>query len=240
MMNLLPGRAQRHHFFEEGNEVTAGVAGCGSSVHAAGLGVQRGIQRKRSMPVVLEAVTLGSSRRKRQNRIEPIQGLDGGFLIDAEHGCMLRRPPIQAENVGRFAFELRIVAGPVTLQAMGFQASFFPDPMHSVLADSQRCCQFAATPMRGTVAGFLAGGRQNPGSQTRSQHRSFLAGMISVQSIEPGLEEALLPANDRGSTGLQPALNSVEQLTDILPINNDLLELRSTTNSIPCVPIACR
>jgi hypothetical protein len=44
------------------------------------------------MPVVLEAVTLGSSRRKRQNGIEPIQGSDGGFLIDAEHGGMLRRP----------------------------------------------------------------------------------------------------------------------------------------------------
>jgi hypothetical protein len=38
--------------------------------------------------------------------------------------------------VGRFAFELRIVAGQVTLQAVGFQASFFPDPMHCVLADS--------------------------------------------------------------------------------------------------------
>ena len=209
-MNLLPGRAQRYHFFEEGNEVAAGVAGRGSSVHAAGLGVQRGIQRKRSMPVVLEAVTLGSSRRKRQNGIEPIQGLDGGFLIDAEHGGMLRRPQIQADNVGRFAFELRIVAGQVTLQAMGFQASFFPDPMHSVLADSQRCRQFAATPMRGTVAGFLAGGRQNPGPQSRSQNRGLLAGMISVEPIEPGFEEALLPADDRGSTGLQPALNGVE------------------------------
>ena len=55
-MNLLPGR-QRHHFCEEGHEVTAGVAGRGSSVHAAGLGVQRGIERKRSMAIVLEAVT---------------------------------------------------------------------------------------------------------------------------------------------------------------------------------------
>ena len=91
-MNLLPGRAQRYHFSEEGNEVTAGVAGRGSSVHAAGFGVQRGIQRKRSVPVVLEAMTLGSPRRKRQNGIEPIQGLDGGFLVDAEHGGMLRRP----------------------------------------------------------------------------------------------------------------------------------------------------
>src|SRR4029077_19971775 len=28
-MNLLPGRAQRYHFLEEGNEVTAGVGGGG-------------------------------------------------------------------------------------------------------------------------------------------------------------------------------------------------------------------
>jgi hypothetical protein len=67
----------------------------------------------------------------------------------------------QAHNVGRFSFELRIIAGQVTLQAMGFQASLFPDPIHSVLADSQRCRQFAAIPMCGTVAGFLAGGREN-------------------------------------------------------------------------------
>ncbi len=31
-----------------------------------------------------------------------------------------------------------------------------------------------------------------------------------IGPIEPGLEEALLPANDRGSTGLQPKLNGVE------------------------------
>jgi hypothetical protein len=35
-MNLLPRGAQRYHFCEEDNEVTAGMAGCGSSVHAAG------------------------------------------------------------------------------------------------------------------------------------------------------------------------------------------------------------
>ena len=210
-MNLLPGRAQRYHFCEEGHEVTAGVAGSGSTVHAAGLGVQRGIQRKRSMPVVLETVTLGSSRRERQNGVEAVQGLNSSFLIDAEHGGMLRRPQIQADNVGRFTFELRIVTGQVTLQAMGFQASFFPDSMHRVLADAQCCGQFAATPMRGTVAGFLAGGRQNPCPQRRGQNRGLLAGMIGVESVEPAFEEALLPADDGGSTRLQPALNDIER-----------------------------
>jgi len=124
-MNLLPGRAQRDHFCEEGHEVTAVVASCASSVHAAGLGVQCGIQRKRSVAVVLEAVTLGSSQRKRQHGSSRSKGLDGGFLIDAEHGGMLRRPQIQADNVGGFAFELRVVAGQVTLQAMGFRPASF-------------------------------------------------------------------------------------------------------------------
>ncbi len=66
-MNLLPRRAQRHDFFPEGEKVAAGVTGRGFSVHPASLGVQRGIQRERARAVVLEPVTFGSSRRKRQN-----------------------------------------------------------------------------------------------------------------------------------------------------------------------------
>jgi len=34
--------------------------------------------------------------------------------------------------------------------------------------------------------------------------------MIGVEPVEPGFEEALLPADDGGSTGLQPTLNGVE------------------------------
>src|SRR6202030_3407550 len=93
---------------------------------------------------------------------------------------------------------------------MGFQARFFPDPMYRVLADAQRGRQFAATPMGGTVAGFLAGGRQNAGPQSGSQNRGLLAGMIGVEPVEPRFQEALLPADDRGSTGLQPALYGAE------------------------------
>jgi len=210
-VNLLPGRAQGHDFFEESNEVAAGVAGRSSSMHPAGFGIQRGIERKRSMPVVLEAVTLGSSRRKRQHGIEPIQGLDGGFLIDAEHGGMLWRPQIQAENVGRFAFELRIVAGQITFQTMGFETGFGPDPMHGVFAHAQCRRKFATAPMRGAIARFLAGGGQNPGPQRRSQHRSLLAGMTGIEPVKPGLEEASLPADDGGSRGLQLPFDDAER-----------------------------
>jgi hypothetical protein len=40
-MHLLPGRAQRHYFVQEGNEVVAGVARRGFFMHAAGLKSER-------------------------------------------------------------------------------------------------------------------------------------------------------------------------------------------------------
>ena len=136
------------------------------------------------MPVVLEAVTFGASRRERQDRIETIQGLNGGLLIDAEHGRVLRRVQIEADDVGGFGFELGIVAGHVAFEAMRLQARFLPNPMHGVFADAQRGGQLAATPVRGPVAGLSPRGGQDAGAQSRSQHTGLLAGMIGVQSLE--------------------------------------------------------
>jgi integrase-like protein len=60
----------------------------------------------------------------------------------------------------------------------------------------------------------------------------------SCESFMKTLKREEIYANDYRD--LKHLLGNIEQLTDILPINNDLLELRSTTNSIPCVPSACR
>jgi len=104
--------------------------------------------------VVLEAVTFGASRRERQDGIETVQGLNGGLLIDAEHGRMLRRAQIKAEDVSGFAFEFRIVAGHVAFEAVRLQARFLPNAMHRVFADTERRGQLAATPVRRPVARF--------------------------------------------------------------------------------------
>ena len=108
-MDVLARRTQRHDFFQEGDEVAAGMAGGSFSVHASGLGVERRIQRKRAMSVILEAMTLSTSRRERQDRVESIEGLNGGFFVDTEDGCVLRRIQVQADDVGGFAFELGVV-----------------------------------------------------------------------------------------------------------------------------------
>jgi hypothetical protein len=91
---------------------------------------------------------------------------------------MLRRIQIQTENVGRFAFELGIVAGQVTLQTVGFETGLLPDSMDGVFADSQSGCQFATAPMRRSIARLLAGGRQNPGSRKRCFQRMMVGAVV--------------------------------------------------------------
>jgi hypothetical protein len=104
-VNLLPRRSQAYDFLEKDNELTAGMAGGGLAVDAATGGIERRIQGERAVRVVLEAVAFGAPRREWQDGIETIQGLNGGLLIDAEHGCVLRRAQIEAEDVDGFGLD---------------------------------------------------------------------------------------------------------------------------------------
>ncbi len=136
-MDFLPGSAQPHDAVEEIHKLVAGVTGRCFAVYLATVHVERGVQRQRSVAIVFEAVTLGSTRRHRQNRVEPVKRLNGRFLIYTEHGRMLRRMQIQANDVGRLAFQLRIIAGPVTLQSMRLQTGPLPEALHAVFADAE-------------------------------------------------------------------------------------------------------
>ena len=72
-MDLLARRAQRNDFLQKGYEVLTCVARGGLSVDTAGDGIQRRIQRERSMAVVFKAMAFYAARGKRQNRVEPIK-----------------------------------------------------------------------------------------------------------------------------------------------------------------------
>jgi len=71
--------------------------------------------------------------------------LNGGLLIEGEHGRMLWRAQLEAEDVSGFAFEFGIVAGHVAFEAVRFQARFLLNAMHSVSANAERRSQLAAT-----------------------------------------------------------------------------------------------
>jgi hypothetical protein len=103
---------------------------------------------------------------------------------------MLRRIQVQPDDIRRFGFEIRIVAGHIPLQTMRLQTGFFPNAMHSILADAQFGSQFAAAPVCSTVLRLPAGGRENPRPQLRGKHRSRLAGMTGIQAVDAGSDES--------------------------------------------------
>ena len=136
--------------------------------------------------------------------------MNGSLLIDAEYSRVLGRIEIEAEDVGRFGFKLGIIAGHVAFEAVRFQTGLLPNPMYGVFADAQRGSQLAATPVRGSIAGFSPRGGQDEGAQSGGQYAGLLAGMIGVESLKSVAPEALLPANDRGRRGLELSLDRVE------------------------------
>ncbi len=82
-VNLPAFGFQRNDLAEKGHKLLGGMVGGGLTQDFAAFGVQRSVERKRAILIVLEAVAFGSPRAKRQHRVEAIERLDGGLLIDA-------------------------------------------------------------------------------------------------------------------------------------------------------------
>ncbi len=134
-----------HQLTQKGNELRTGVPFRGLACHLAGLHIQSGIERQGPVTVILEAMPFRSPRRKGQHGIEPVQGLNRRLLVDAEHGCMLRRMQVQTDDVRRFGFKVGIVTGQVVLQAVRLQAGLRENALYRRLAHSQLAGQFTAS-----------------------------------------------------------------------------------------------
>ncbi len=80
----------RNQLLQEGDELLAGMAADSLAQNHPRLRVEGGVERKRSMPDVLETVSLGPPGRQRQDRVPSIQGLDRRFLINTKHRSVLR------------------------------------------------------------------------------------------------------------------------------------------------------
>jgi hypothetical protein len=97
---------QRNHLAQESHKLPGGMVGRGLTQDLAAFGVERGIERERAMPIVLEAVALGPPGAKRQHRVEAIEGLNRGLLIDTEHRSVLRRIDVEPDHIGGLALEV--------------------------------------------------------------------------------------------------------------------------------------
>src|SRR5215469_1562649 len=90
----------------------------GLSDDGTGTSVQRRIQRESAMTKIFKAMPFGSARGERQDRIKSVECLNSALLIDTEHCCFDRWLKIQANDVGRLLFKLRVIAGHVPMHPM--------------------------------------------------------------------------------------------------------------------------
>jgi hypothetical protein len=93
---------------------------------------------------------------------------------------VLWRLQIQADNISRFAFKVRVGAGHVALQPMRSHAPFLPNSMHQILADSQIRRQLSATLVRRAIVRLPPSGSLDFSPQRRREFERCLPRVTGV------------------------------------------------------------
>src|ERR1700731_2728087 len=198
---------QRNNLAQESHKLLGGMAGSSLTKDLAAFGVERGVERERAMPIVLKAVALSSPRAKRQHRVEAIEGLNRGLLIDTEYRGVLRRIDVEPDHIGGLALEVWIIRGHVAFQPMRLKPSAPPDPRDHHMIDPQRPRQLAAAPVSGAIIGRAPG----PGQDARFQPRSALTHrpplMAGKQARQTLVSKTVLPTRDVSRTTAQGLLD---------------------------------
>src|SRR6202048_4511984 len=113
------------------------------------------------MTKIFKAMPLGSARGERQNRVKSVECLDCALLIDTEHCSVERWLQVQANDVGRLLFKIRVSAGHVPTPPWRLKPEIAQDSPHSRLTNAQLLAKPIAAPMGRTISGTLPRGLQD-------------------------------------------------------------------------------
>ena len=149
--------------FQKGDELCTGVAGAGLTDDLAAPGIKGCIERERSMAIIFKAVSFSPTGRQRQNGVQTIQRLDGTLFVDTEHCGVKRRFEVQADDISRLLFKVRVGTGHIAAQSMGLDPGPSPDPSHPAVGNVQMPSQLSGAPMSRTIGRRLLSRLQNPG-----------------------------------------------------------------------------
>jgi len=147
-VNLLTGGLARHDVGQKGDELFRGVPVCRLAQHFPCLGIERGVERQRTVPVIFEPMPFRPPRRQRQHWILAVEGLDRRFLVNTKHGRLLWRIQVETDNVSGLALELRVSGRHIALQPVGLEPMLRPDSGHAHVTDSEVSRECAGTPVR--------------------------------------------------------------------------------------------
>jgi hypothetical protein len=80
------------------------------------------------VPGVVVRAPLRHAGHHWQHRLGPVQGLDLGFLVHAQHDGLLGRVVIEADHVHDFRHELRVGGDLEPVLQVGLEVKPAPDP----------------------------------------------------------------------------------------------------------------
>src|SRR6478672_7787840 len=193
-VDCLVSRLGGDHVDQKGDKLRTGVTGRGLSNHLTGAHVKGGVERKGAVAVVFEPVALGTAGRKRQDRVESVQCLDGALFVDRENRRIHWWVEVETNDVGRLGLEVGIVAGQIPPQPMGLQTGLAPDLRDVRLGRPQLSGQSAGAPVGGFPAGFAVQSPvDNPGFDLLAARSGLTAAMPAVESSQSILAETVPP-----------------------------------------------
>jgi hypothetical protein len=200
-VDLASERLGSHNLGKKVDELRAGMALSRLAENFSASGIKGRIKGKGAVAVIFKAMSLGSTRRKRQNRIPAVQGLDGSLFVYAKDRGMIRRVQIKADNVSGLLLEVRILAQHVTAQAVRLKAVPSPDPRDGHVIGAKHSGQPAAAPVGGSILRTAARPLQNARLKLCCISSHFATLMAGYQSRQTMCQKTLSPAlNIRGTT----------------------------------------
>src|SRR5215210_498874 len=196
----LPSRGlSRDDIGKESHEFRTGVSGRRLAQDLSAGGVQGGVEREGAMAKVFKAVPFRSPRREWEHRVEPVEGLNRGLLVDAENRRMRGGLEVKTNDGRRLGLEGRIVTCHVVAAAMGLQSRLGPDPCDSDMSGAQSPCQRTGAPMSRAVGWFSV---QRPVENARFEfHRAG--------SRQPSTVSAVESAKSLGGKAIPPELHGL-------------------------------
>src|ERR1700738_1679052 len=159
------------------------------------------------MTKIFKPSPFGSARGERQNRVKSVECLDSALLIDTEDRRVYRRLKVQANDVGRLLFKLRIITDHISTQPMRLNTEMARDTAPAQLARAHFFGQPIATPVGRTVSGTLTGGLQDPRLSLRCSGSALTTAITRIESGQTLLLKAPLPLPDILVTAIQPLPN---------------------------------
>jgi hypothetical protein len=183
-----------HHLGKKVDELSAGMTLSRLANDFSASGIKGSVQRKGAVAIILKAMSLGSARRKGQNRIEAVQSLDRTLFVYAKDGGVIRRIQIKADNVGGLLLEVGILTQHIAAQPVRLKAMPSPNARNGHVIGAERRGQPTAAPVGASVLRTTTGPLQNTRLKLYGVRPHFATLMTGHQSRQAACQKTISPA----------------------------------------------